>query len=455
MILHPKQEIDLQVQILQNMLETASESFQNLKNEKITLDNLRVEIIDIVTSLTELINTEFDIFELTSNLLKDILEKKKQVIKDNSNSKTPPTNISEEAKIFRYCTQDYLKILNKIENSKAYLNDIRSMVIVQAPVMSNLASQEILQSSNNHFNLRQLDKLSQENFLKLPNQCSKENNPDNKAEVPESKENLEEKGHRFTQIVCVPDDLPKDIHEAFINANLPQKIVKNVKLSKKIRKDYIEANYNDLLYNPKYEQIWENIPEEVYRFFTGEIRKFAIKNNYQKYIKRSNVIMTFIRKFLRVKYTLIKGVDYVSPDGGFFVDKIKAGYTKKWIKIKMVLNIDNVTKHHKSIGYIRKMFNYYFYKRYNSNTFKLYGEIKHYHRLNDYTLWNEAFKDKYDYICFKCYQHEEDLMKRFNYHSNFRHNLDSSFVEEMNERIKEFEEIRKEYARLVLNYLVI
>ena len=455
-MIESKQKIDFQLQILENISETESEYFQNLKNEKIILENLRVEIIDKVTSLTDLINTDFEIYEATSNLFNEVLERKKLILKDNNNSKVSSSNIPEEAKIFRYCTQEYLKILNKIENSKAYLNDIISMVIVQAPVMSNTTSQDNMHSSNNLLNMSQLEKLSQENFIKLPNKHSKENNLDNKAEIPDFKESHEEKGHRFTQIVCVPDDLPKDVHEAFINANLPQKIVKNAKLSKKIRKDYIESNYNDLLFNPKYEQIWESIPEELYRFFTGEIRKFAFKNNYKKYMTRANYIMAYIKKFIRVKYTLIKGVDYVSPDGGFFVKRIKGGHNKKWVKMKMVLKTDqNVTKFHKGIGNIKKIFNYYFYKRYDERTFKLYGELKSFSRLNDYTIWIEAFKDKYEFICFKCYQQEEDLMKRFNYNSNFRHNLDSSFVDEMNEKIKELEEIRKEYARLVLNYLVI
>jgi hypothetical protein len=201
--------------------------------------------------------------------------------------------------------------------------------------------------------------------------------------------------------------------------------------------------------------MWRSIPDKVYLDFAKGIKNFAAENGYKRFNICPYSLERILRNLIRVKYTSINFVDYISPEDEIHTEKIRGALRKSLIKFKFIVNRGNSSNFYKPVKRMKNMFLYYFFKKDDKNTFKFYGEIRSIYRFDNHFFWNEALKTKYDYLSWKSYQHEEDLMRNFDYDAGFQHNLQFSFVEEMGQKIRELDEIRKEYARLVLNYMII
>lgn len=444
---------DLNLQLIDNIYTTASEYINNLKKEKEALEQKKTDIFDSINSVMASLTTDLAIFENKFELLTEVLTKKKTVLEGKDKKKINfSTTPIEEAKIFKYNTEDYLKLINQIENTKVYLNDIQLLVVQQAPSEFSVESQESHRLTNIPINLTQIQNLSQDILMKFNSHKANENI--DKSEKINEQISEEETEVEYSKFIS-PYYSFIDVQDSYLKGKFQASIIKNNLLSKTIRKNFLDGNYHDFLFNPKYEDLWENISDDAYRAFAKEIRKFAKRQGYDRYILPIIQLEYFLKFLIRVKYTSKHSVDLISPHGGPKSDIIRDTLTKSWIKVKFVLNHDYTNKFLQRFRRINRMFTYYFSKRYGHNTYIVYGKIRSYYHFITYFFYNQAFKDKYDFISVKSFQHEEDLMKNFQEDTGFRHNLEESFIQEWEEKIRELDDIRKEFARIVLNYLVI
>jgi hypothetical protein len=451
--------------LIENISLTSSELTENLKKEKEAMEKKRTEIFDSVNLLIDKHILNFTKYEKKAEIFSEILSKKKMILSEKERIKfNYSKSVIEETKIFKDLTEEYLYLILKFESTKVLLDDILSDFLDRAKINqengSQVSNQDYICNLPFSLPLSQTQYLSQDNLknklcsLKLSQKSEVNIKEKKKDEFPNVIEDPELEISNFLapyKEVNFADD-----YFLKVNSKNQNVVIKNKEFSKKIRENFLETNYHDFLFNPKYEDIWQSIPEEVYKSFAKELKYFAKEKGYEKWIKVSvSKIEYFLKNQVRGRYTRKYSIDYISPDGEPKSEIHKNAHIKSWIKVKYVANEEHAPKLKKQFGKIKCLFNYYFTKKYDHNTIIIYGEIRSYFRFINYSFWNAALKNKFDYISMKSFQHEEDLMKYYLEDFGFQHNLKESFIEDFRERVRQLDDMRREYARIVLNYLVI
>jgi hypothetical protein len=437
---------------LQNMCTNMSLYESSLSKLLVTINETKAEIFQRLNNISEVVDSEYTKFSIRANFFQEIASKKIVVLENEESCKAFNfnTSILEEMKIYERDVNEALELVDKMEGARTYMCDLLQCAIDQKPEIdckpSEFNHEEIEQNylSNNLYNYTQTQNpLTEiENIGFDLNSCTNQNTF-----------HLDHKEEDHGKLNSIIDNILEQN-----KVKVPRAVNICAKLSKKVRKLYLDGYYQELIYSSKYDGFWNSFQKLDFCEFAHQIKNWARSKGYDEYANYSWFKMVrILKEKIRYKYTWERSVDFYRP-GRSIVDEIKSQMVMKWVKFKIVPKKNVLYRKSKIRKLANRYFKYYFYNIGKNSkpraSYCIYGQI---HSVDSMSriIWTHAESQCFDYVAIKGYTFEEDLFSNLELDDNWETNMTETFSTKMIKRAQVLEDLRKEYARIVLAYIAL
>jgi hypothetical protein len=435
------------------------------------LHSKRDSIVNLIDRLLTDINQQYEIYDENTEIFNKLSQEKIDQFENKHQSQNGGypniPEMDEEMKTFDDLHKQSMTLIRDIENLKFYFNDVMSTVSGNIPSelikeSHGLDKEEYRQLKDYSSNLQNFSNLNTSITQVNPGKLSQsvwykpQNNFSSMNQLHQTQKPKPEEIKIIKQVSSQDEESEQEDSEEENKIKCYDEIAKRTTIPKLLpkfvrgmRTAHQEGNYEDILYNPKYEEFYRTLTKGDYQYFTKVIKAHVTINNYTLKFKKKKD--NFLENKIRLKYVRIMSYDHLNHDGCYKEKQILKHHQTNHNRVKLIMIPEFMEVFlKKEMPTFINNFNYYFYKVVGDKII-FYGECKLYQCLERRFVSGALRGGSIMYWEMKCFAHEVDMFKKFDETVMDDHDLTDEYIEELEIRNQELEDIRLCYAKCILN----